>query len=63
MTCDHGYFLHDCALCVKRAGECDYGSCVEPAATSVPTFNARGIVVEHRAMCAHHYTYPTVRPV
>lgn len=51
--CDHGYFLHDCALCQKDAGECDYGSCTEPATERVETV-AHGRVCERRPMCAHH---------
>jgi hypothetical protein len=29
--CNHGYFVHDCAICEKRADECDYGSCAAKA--------------------------------
>lgn len=43
-TCNHGYWPHDCALCLKRPGECDYGSCTEPATERV------GV----RPMCARH---------
>jgi hypothetical protein len=53
-VCDHGYWLHDCALCEKRPGECDFGSCTEQAVTRLETTNARGVVVERRAMCARH---------
>lgn len=42
--CNHGYFLHDCALCVKRPGECDFGSCEQPATCRVET----------RPMCDRH---------
>lgn len=53
-TCDHGYWLHDCAICEKRAGECDYGSCVQPATTSIVTKH------EIRPMCSRHAT--VIRP-
>jgi hypothetical protein len=52
-TCDHGYWLTDCAMCAKLPGECDYGSCQEPATTNVPTI-AHGRVCEHRPMCERH---------
>ena len=32
--CNHGFYLDDCALCLKRPGECDYGSCTDVATTS-----------------------------
>jgi len=54
LTCDHGYFKTDCALCEKRPGECDYGSCTEKTTTSVATLNARGVELERRPMCAKH---------
>lgn len=44
--CAHGYWLSDCALCLKRRGECDYGSCTEAAVGRVG--------VEQRPMCARH---------
>ncbi len=48
-VCNHGYWLHDCGLCLKRDGECDYGSCTEPVTTLV--------VEDHggrRPMCVRH---------
>jgi hypothetical protein len=29
--CNHGYFMHDCAICLKRDDECDYGTCTAKA--------------------------------
>lgn len=54
LTCNHGYFTADCALCQKNPGECDYGSCVEPATTRTELYNGRGRLVEIRPMCARH---------
>jgi len=48
MTCNHGYWLTDCALCVKREHECDYGSCTAEAAILV--LGAR----EGRRACLAH---------
>lgn len=48
MTCNHGFFLHDCALCEKRPGECDYGSCTEPATVRLV------VPKDPRALCEHH---------
>lgn len=52
-TCDHGFWLADCALCAKLPGECDYGSCEEPATTSVATI-AHGRAAKLRPMCSRH---------
>ncbi len=30
-TCNHGYWLADCATCEKELGQCDFGSCQEPS--------------------------------
>jgi hypothetical protein len=57
--CDHGYYLSHCALCLKRPGECDYGSCTEPATTSVET-RAHGRTFERRPMCERHGPLATV---
>jgi hypothetical protein len=46
--CNHGYFPTDCALCLKREGECDYASCERPA-----TMVLQG-VFESRPACADH---------
>lgn len=46
--CNHGYFLHDCAICEKRPGECDFGSCQRRATTLV----VAGL--QKRPMCAGH---------
>lgn len=43
-TCNHGFWLHDCSICAKKHGECDYGSCTAPAEGRVGT----------RPMCSRH---------
>jgi hypothetical protein len=52
--CNHGFWLTDCPLCLKRPGECDYGSCTASATASVATRDSVGRVVERRPMCAKH---------
>lgn len=47
-TCNHGHRLEECAMCEKRAGECDYGSCTRPAVEVI-----RG-AHEARATCPRH---------
>lgn len=55
-VCIHGYWLTQCATCDKREGECDFGSCTEPAAMTV-LYDG----YERRPMCADHAAHwPTV---
>jgi hypothetical protein len=55
LTCNHGLFLADCALCLKLPGECDYGSCTEPATGTVEYVDVKtGRVLERRPMCTRH---------
>lgn len=53
-TCNHGYFATDCALCVKRPGECDHGSCTAPAVRRVEVRTLSGRLIEARPMCHAH---------
>jgi hypothetical protein len=44
---------HCCRVCCRHDGDCDYGSCVEPAVTLVDCCGY-GRVVERRPACAKH---------
>lgn len=53
ILCNHGYFLADCAICEKRDGECDYGSCEADASGRV-VFIRLNRVVDSRPCCNAH---------
>lgn len=59
-VCPHGFYNHaaahhinQCAICRHDEGQCDYGTCQEPATTTVETIAHRRII-EHRPMCRRH---------
>lgn len=51
-TCAHGNELTECKCCYKRPYECDHGTCIRKATTTVT--NSYG---EARRGCAKHAKY------
>lgn len=53
-TC-RAHNVHDCAVCIKAAGACDWGGCHTHAAVRARCFRANtGAVVETRPLCISH---------